>query len=159
MYKRQVLSASLEAGTQAETGTPISLLVSAGPEPRQMPDVTRQAEADATTALEELGFVVLREEAYSDDIAEGLVISATPEVGVALPPGSEVTIVVSLGLPYIEVPDVVGLDAAAAADKLEAAGFSVSDTNGPPNSPVLATDPPAGEFHRTGTSIVIFTRR
>ena len=154
-----VLSASLEAGTQAETGTPISLLVSAGPEPRQMPDVTRQAEADATTALEELGFVVLREEAYSDDIAEGLVISATPEVGVALPPGSEVTIVVSLGLPYIEVPDVVGLDAAAAADKLEAAGFSVSDTNGPPNSPVLATDPPAGEFHRTGTSIVIFTRR
>ncbi len=154
-----VLTASSEVGGEAETGTSIDLTVSAGPEPRLMPDITKQPEADATLALEELGFVVVREEASSDDIAEGLVISATPDVGTALPRGSEAIIVVSTGLPYLEVPDVVGLSAANAADKLEAAGFVVSDTNGPPNSPVLATDPPAGEFHRKGTSIVIFTRR
>ncbi len=154
-----VLTASIEADSEAETGTLIDLTVSAGPEPRLMPDITQQPEADATLALEELGFVVVREEASSDDIAEGLVISATPEVGTPLPRGSEVTIVVSLGLPYLEIPNVVGLSAAEAADKLEAAGFVVSDTNGPPNSPVLATDPPAGEFHRKGTSIIIFTRR
>ena len=47
---------------------------------------------------------------------------------------------------------------AAAADQLDAAGFVVVDTIGPPNGTVLATDPPAGEFLRKGSSIRIVTR-
>ena len=47
---------------------------------------------------------------------------------------------------------------AEAADILEAAGFVVTDVEGKPNAEVLATNPPAGEGHRLGTSIVLFTR-
>ncbi|MEZ5339913.1 MAG: PASTA domain-containing protein [Acidimicrobiales bacterium] len=57
--------------------------------------------------LEQLGFTVIRDEAFSDTIAEGVVISAAPEVGTSLPVGSEVTITVSKGVQYFEVPDVV----------------------------------------------------
>ena len=57
------------------------------------------------------------------------------------------------------MPDVSGLSAAAAADQLTAMGFVVSDTDGPPNRDVIATDPPAGESLRKGSDIIIFTRR
>jgi len=66
---------------------------------------------------------------------------------------------VSLGLPFITIPDVSGMSASDAADELTALGFVVSDTDGPPNRNVIATDPPAGEALRKGSDIVIFTRR
>jgi beta-lactam-binding protein with PASTA domain len=70
-----------------------------------------------------------------------------------------VKILVSKGKEMIAVPDVAGMSASQAADRLEAAGFSVRDTVGPPNRPVLATDPPAGERHARGTGVIIYTRQ
>ena len=55
------------------------------------------------------------------------------------------------------VPPVIGLDVVEATAVLEAEGFVVTGVQGPPDLPVLATDPPAGETHAFGTEIVIAT--
>lgn len=154
-----VLSSSLDPGGEVEPGTTIDLTVSAGPQPRVVPAVEGLTLEEVTALVDELGLVLVTNEDFSDEVEEGLAIGILPEPGESLERGAEVTVTVSKGVAYFEIPNVVGLDAAAAADKLEAAGFVVADTNGPPNAPVLATDPPAGEFHPKGKSIVIFTRR
>lgn len=154
-----VISFSSDPDAQVETGDRIDLVISAGPEPRIVPNLTGRTQAEAEAALSELGLVALVAEDFSDTIAAGQVISSDPIPEVTIDRGGEVTITVSLGLPFIVVPNVAGMSASDAADALVAAGFVVSDTDGPPNQSVIATDPPAGESLRKGSDIIIFTRR
>jgi serine/threonine-protein kinase len=154
-----VVSSSAEPGIQAETGDRIDVVLSAGPEPRAVPNLAGRTQAEAEAALAELGLVAVLAEDYSDTVASGLVIGSDPLPDAAIDRDGNVTITVSLGLPFLVVPDVSGLSAAAAADQLTALGFVVSDTDGPPNRNVIATDPPAGESLRKGSDIIIFTRR
>ena len=96
---------------------------------------------------------------HSETVPEGQIIRAIPGVNAEAARGLEATVYVSLGLPFVTVPNVVGKAAATAADILIAAGLIVEDTVGAPNRPVLATDPPAGERVRKGTPVIIYTRR
>lgn len=153
-----VMSASVEPETELEPGEVIDLVVSSGPAPRTVPRVAGLDQAAARADLEALGLVFVPAEEHSREVAEGDVISVSPEEGSEVSRGAEITVVYSLGRPFVTVPDVRGLSAAEAADQLQAAGFVVRDTEGPPNSEVLATNPPAGETLREGTSIIIFTR-
>ncbi len=155
----EVVRASVSAGDQVETGTAVDLVWSLGPAPREVPVLAGSPLADAQAALDELGLTYVVVEEYSQNVNEGLVISSDPTVGALIERGEQVTLVVSLGLPFVEVPTVVGLPAAEAADILTAAGLVVIDTVGPANGEVLATDPPAGESVRQGTQIIIFVRR
>ena len=154
-----VLQSSATPGTQVETGDRIDVTISAGPEPRLVPDLTQRTLAEAEAVLVELGLVVVLAEDYSETVASGLVVSTDPALDGTIDRGGSVTVTVSLGLPFITVPDVSGMSASDAADELTALGFVVSDTDGPPNRNVIATDPPAGEALRKGSDIVIFTRR
>lgn len=154
----QVLRPSVAPGEELETGSSVDLVVSAGPAPRTVPDVTGASPADAVAALEEVGLVADVAEEHHLQVPEGGIISVTPGPGTQLERGDTVGLVVSLGLPFIVVPDVVGMSAAEASDRLEAEGFEVVDTVGPPNRPVLITDPPAGERWRLGKAVTIVTR-
>jgi serine/threonine-protein kinase len=83
------------AGNTAPAGSTITLSVSKGPVDQPVPDVTNQAEADATSALESSGFTVnVVREATEDPALEGFVIRQDPAGGDEAPQGSEVTIVV-----------------------------------------------------------------
>ncbi len=155
----QVISSSADPLVQVETGTRVDVVVSAGPEPRIVPNLAGRSQAEAEAALLELGLVAVIAEAYSDTVALGQVIGNDPTPEATIERGGEVTITISLGLPFILVPNVSGMSASDAADELTALGFVVSDTDGPPNSDVIATDPPAGESLRKGADIIIFTRR
>lgn len=154
-----VISASVEAGSERETGTPIDLVVSLGPQPRTIEDFAGQPEDYAISALEAVGLTPIADGEYSTSVPEGQVIATDPAVGAEVPRGSEVHVIVSLGLPFVDVPDVTGQNAADAADVLESEGLTVIDTVGPPNAEVLATSPPAGESVRVGTDVVVFTRQ
>ena len=154
-----VISSSADPLVQVETGERIDVVVSAGPEPRVVPNLAGRTQAEAEAALLELGLVAVIAEDYSDTVALGQVIGNDPIPEATIERGGEVTITVSLGLPFIAVPNVSGMSASDAADELTALGFVVSDTDGPPNSDVIATDPPAGESLRKGSDIIIFTRR
>ncbi len=153
-----VLSASVAAGTELESGQTIDLEISGGPEPRLVPALAGSTYETAEATLAGLGLVAERIEDFSVDVAEGQVIAITPDPGASVPRGFVVSVLVSKGRPFVTVPDVTGKPAAEAADILEAAGFVVTDVEGKPNAEVLATNPPAGEGHRLGTSIVLFTR-
>ncbi|MFT7602246.1 MAG: serine/threonine protein kinase/beta-lactam-binding protein with PASTA domain [Acidimicrobiales bacterium] len=154
----QVISASIDPEVEVESGTAIDLIWSKGPAPRSIPDLAGSLLADAQAALAELDLTSVIAEDYSLTVPEGHIISTTPGSSASVGRGREITMVVSLGKPFVEVPNVVGLSAAEAADLLTAAGFVVTDTVGPANGEVLATDPPAGEFIRYGSEIVVFAR-
>lgn len=154
-----VLRSSAVPGEQIETGERVDLVISAGPEPRVLPDLAGRSQAEAEAVLTELGLVAVLAEDFSETVAEGMVIGTDPAPESSVDRGGNVTLTISLGLPFVRVPDVSGLSAAAAADQLSALGFVVSDTDGPPNRNVIATDPPAGESLRKGSEIIIFTRR
>ncbi len=141
------------------TGTTVDLIASSGPAPRVVPSLVGLTADGAAAAMGGTGLNLISSEDFSTTVVEGEIISMSPDAGTSVARGTDVTVVISKGKPFIEVPDVIGLPAAEAADKLEAAGFEVIDTVGAPNGEVLGTDPPAGESYRLGKQIVILTRR
>ncbi len=153
-----VVSSSLVAGEEVETGTVVDLEVSAGPEPRIVPSLAGLTPADAEVVLTELGLVMAVAEEHSMTVAEGLIIDSVPTVDESIARDGTVTVTVSLGLPFITVPDVTGQTAVDADTILTEAGFTVTGTQGSPNGEVLVTNPPAGETYRFGHEILIITR-
>lgn len=148
-----------DAGSERDRGAAIDIIVSSGPLPVPVPgDLVGSAAADAEGALTLLGLVPVSTQQHDEEIEKGLVISVDPAVGTELRRGAEVQLVVSQGPRYYEIPSVVGLDAVAGTEQLTEAGFRVVDVVGPPNTEILATDPPAGEFHRKDKDIRIVTR-
>ncbi len=154
----EVVAASVEPDDELETGSTIDLTISRGPAPRAIPPIQGLDAAGAQAAIELVQLVFVGSEESSRDVPEGEIIMVTPAVGTTVERGSEVSVVFSTGRPFVEVPNVVGSSAAEAADALQAAGLWVQDTEGPPNSEVLATNPPAGDTVREGAAVIIFTR-
>lgn len=84
-----------------------------------VPAVLDQTGASAVTELEAAGFeVVVGDPVYSDDVAEGRVVSTDPDPGSRLVTGREVTLVTSLGVEEYEVPRLAGRTRAEAEDAL-----------------------------------------
>jgi serine/threonine-protein kinase len=82
-------------GTQAATGSTVTLFVSKGPKESTIPDVTSRDEASAQAALEQAGFdVVVQDEETLDPTADGKVLNQDPPGGTTAPQGSVVTIFV-----------------------------------------------------------------
>ncbi|HWL32878.1 MAG TPA: Stk1 family PASTA domain-containing Ser/Thr kinase [Gaiellaceae bacterium] len=90
-----VVGQSPAAGTQQSKGSVITLQVSQGPQTSQVPDVTSQTEADATTQLTESGFEVQAvEEIVDTEDLDGRVLTQDPEGGTDAEQGTTVVIVV-----------------------------------------------------------------
>ncbi|MCB0895967.1 MAG: Stk1 family PASTA domain-containing Ser/Thr kinase [Nocardioides sp.] len=124
--KGDVVSTSPKAGTTVRPDTAVDLVVSKGPAPVKLKDWVGKDSDDALAWFDAKGLdgkVV--DEQYSDDVADGDVISMDPPAGTTLHRGDEVHLVVSQGPELIEVPSVraQGVDAATAT--LEALGFKV----------------------------------
>ena len=79
-------------------GSPVDLVLSAGPSRVTVPDVRDLPEADAVGALEDAGLVVADTQTRAnDDIAAGNALRTDPEAGSEVDPGSEVTLFLSSG--------------------------------------------------------------
>ncbi|WP_062202129.1 Stk1 family PASTA domain-containing Ser/Thr kinase [Demequina salsinemoris] len=128
-----------------------------------VPDVTGQAEADATATLEEAGFVVLdSEHAYDDEVKAGVVLSSDPEPDLRVLNGSEITLTVSDGPRMATVPEVTGGSKDDAVATLADAGFDddgvtikrqYSDTVA--KGTVLSIDPAEGETLRHDADLTL----
>ncbi|HEY2332867.1 MAG TPA: PASTA domain-containing protein [Acidimicrobiales bacterium] len=134
----------------------VSLVVSTGPAPRTVPDVTGKSQADATAAITGAGLRVAVGPASFSDAAVGTVVSSDPPAGRSVSRDSTVTISLSKGPDLVTVPDVKGMKAQAAINKLQDAGLQVTGQFGPPNGKVLITDPGAGSQVPRNTSVVIY---
>jgi beta-lactam-binding protein with PASTA domain/predicted Ser/Thr protein kinase len=111
-------------GSEVTKGTRVRVLVSQGPEQVAVPDVTGLSQDSAEARLRNAHFAVAVEEADSEDVPEGDVISQDPGAGAELPRDSTVTITVSKGTPQVTVPDVVGMKEARATQTLTGAGLT-----------------------------------
>ena len=96
-----VLRQGVDAGSVVEKGTEVDLYISAAPEievePGLMPDLSYYTEAEAQSALDNLGAETHVEYEYSNDVAEGLVIRSSIGYGEPLPENEPVTLYVSKG--------------------------------------------------------------
>jgi len=153
---------SLADGTPAQLpkGSPVDLVVSAGPKPRTVPDGLVGQSADAVTAqLTTLGLVVARNDAYSDTVAEGTVLLVTPPSGSAVAKGGTVTVSASKGRRPIAIPaDIVGKSVTAATEELQALGLVVSGVQGSPTGKVSGSNPAVGSLVKLGSSVLLLTR-
>ena len=154
-----VISAEVEPGTEVPFGEEVDLVVSAGPEPREVPDnLIGQAVDEVRRFLEGLGLPLGSvTEAYSDSVPAGSVIRV-PAAGTTVDRGTPIAVEVSLGPPLVTVPDVLGDSVETAARALEGLGLVVTDTLGSPTRPVTSTSPAVGTTVRKGSSITISTR-
>ncbi|MBO4609794.1 MAG: Stk1 family PASTA domain-containing Ser/Thr kinase [Lachnospiraceae bacterium] len=111
-----VISCDVEAGTTIISGTNVNLLVSSGTDSVEMPDVVGKTITEAKLTLELSGFTVNLDEASSDEVPQGYVISTNPEAGVMAAKGVSVTVTVSVGATDVKVrvPRIIGMDEADA---------------------------------------------
>jgi beta-lactam-binding protein with PASTA domain/serine/threonine protein kinase len=111
-------------GTSLRRDAAVDLVVSKGPHPVRVPDLSGKDADDASKALGKLHLRVDRSEVNSDTVEKGDVVSQSPSRG-RLFRGDKVRLVVSKGPVLVDVPRVVGTNADAAEATLAAAGFSV----------------------------------
>jgi serine/threonine-protein kinase len=148
------------AGTAVAPGTHVTLFISSGKPPQQIPDVTGETQARANAELTNAGFKVSSTTQTSTTVKAGDVISQSPTGGSSAPPGSTVTIVAAAAPPTATVPPVLGDTAAAATTALTSAGFTVTRktkvvTNQAKDGLVLTQTPRAGAKAKKNSAVVI----
>jgi serine/threonine-protein kinase len=123
-----VLDFDPAAGTPLKRGATVTVLVSKGHKPVQIPDVVGLTPDAATKNLQQLGFVVQRgPDGRTAAVAAGQVMSVLPDPkGGAVAYGSTVTLTVSAGVPQVTVPDVRGQKASDAQAALQQLGLKVT---------------------------------
>ena len=115
----------LKDGDEVPKGKEVAYVLSSGPEPRKRPSLLNLTLDQAKATLEELQLVIdPQPEEYSDTVAAGLVIRATPPVGEAVPRNGPVQVVISRGPQLFPVPDLAGKTAEEANAALQAVGLS-----------------------------------
>jgi serine/threonine-protein kinase len=116
---------SPSAETALPEGAVVRLGVSSGSALVALPDVGDLDLATARQVIEAAGLVVGKIDTLQQDAAAGTIVAMTPAAGTNLRPGTTIQLAVSTGPATIVVPSVVGLTAAAARERLAAAGLRV----------------------------------
>ena len=149
-----------EADTRVERDSLVTLRVSRGQQPVEVPSVVGQNEEDAITALSRIGLEAETTLRADETQPAGRVISQQPRAGTEAEKGSSVVLTVSSGRPKVAVPAVAGKDATAASDDIINAGLRVRTVNEPSagteRGRVIRTDPPAGSQIDKGETVSIF---
>jgi serine/threonine protein kinase/beta-lactam-binding protein with PASTA domain len=125
----KVVSTDPVGGTSVKRETPVTILVSKGPAPVEVPPIIGTLITDATTTLGAIGLTTETIREDFDDSAAGTILSTDPIPGTTVPKGTVIKVVLSKGPVLVDVPNVVGMDVATATTTLQAAGFQVKTVN------------------------------
>ncbi len=126
-----------------------------------VPDVVGQLRDAARTAIAgarlTVGAVTL---VFHATVPEGVVISQFPPAGVEVAEGTAVSVVVSLGVHMVTVPDVVGQAQGPAVDAIRGAELAVGGVTGQahatiPAGVVISQEPGAGARVAPGTAVAL----
>lgn len=151
-----VISQDPAAGESVKRNTAVSVVVSKGRRPIEVPTVTGTPFEAASAALTKAGLTVQRgDDVNSDTVPAGQVVSQSPDKG-TLHQGDPVKVVVSKGPVMVQVPNVVDQPDAAADKALTDLGLKV-DKQYPFGDlfekKVRAQDPAAGTSVPKGSTI------
>ncbi len=150
-----IISESPVAGTLVTIGSAVNLLVSTGPAPVAVPDVTSLTQAAATTSITGAGLTLGSiTQAASTAVVAGNVLSESPGAGTLVPPGTAVSLVVSSGQPMVAVPAVTGMTQAAASTAITNAGL-ITGTVTQASSTTVASGLVISESPVAGTSVAL----
>ena len=156
---------ALGTGTTLQERDAVTITVSAGPAPVEVPDLSGQAEADALAALAELGLEgSVADRRFDDGAPQGTVLTVEPSQGTTLRRGDDVALVVSDGPQPVDVPDVTGQREGEAVARLERLGLQVDVRDVPTLNPfrsgrVDSQDPGEGATLRRGDTVLLFVWR
>jgi serine/threonine-protein kinase len=161
------------AGAEVKRGDTVTYWVSSGKPQATVPDLTGMTEAAAQAALSDEGLRLgsVFPEA-SETVPTGAVIRQDPPAGAKVDRDTAVSITVSSGSPSpspspsvvrVEVPNVHGMDASAAAETLSDAGlvaeFRERGGTGQPPGTVVDTRPAVGTLVAEGSTVILVIAR
>ena len=116
-----------------------------------VPSLVGMSQNEAKEALSNIGLLSeVVEEVFSEDIAQGKVISSSPGGGGRISPAGTVGLVLSKGQERIEIPVITNLTPDVATQKISALGLTIGDINEVfdmkvESGFVIGTDPKSGE--------------
>jgi beta-lactam-binding protein with PASTA domain len=159
-----VISQSPSPGSVLAPGSTVEITVSTGPEVMPVPDVEGLDVIAAVNALREEGFVVnaTQIEEPSEEIEEGKVTRTEPAAAQLVAVGSQISIVVSTGVPTVPVPSVVNLLTDSAVNTIRSEGLVVGGpifvdvpAGSPSDGRVISQDPEPFEEVEIGFVVTI----
>ncbi len=129
--------------------------------PREVvvPDLSGRSLEEARDLLQrnglKIGDIVERE---SETVPKGYIISTQPPVGSLVRKGRKINIIVSIGAPYVVLPDLRSLDEERARKLLEDMGLTVGDVSYVPDrilpfGQVISQSPPPNSRVAKGTQV------
>ena len=165
----QILSQDPKEGTSVEEGSVVRVTVSSGPETvyANVPaGIVGASQSEAEQAIRAAGLVPQAQNASSDSVKIGYVISVDPGEGAQVEEGSSVTIVVSTGPEEtpepevtVKIPDLIGWSQEEAIWALEDQGLNYTVVEGYDATlhigDVIDMDPGVGEEVPEGTTVTL----
>ena len=149
----KVISMDPVAGTRTGDDLSVTITVAVA---RTIPSVVGLSQADAKTALYNVGAENISIAYQNSSEAEGTVLAVDPGEGKAFVSSDQITLTVAQ--PF-KVPDVVGLTLSDAEKAIEAAGLahtvSYTDEKGEENA-VVSTSPEAGTEVSEGSTVTLY---
>ena len=138
----QVFKQSIQAGTKVKEGTKIAFTVALAPAETKVPNVVGLSHDDAKKAITDAKLGFDSTTAYSDTVAEGVVISQSIPADTQVRQGTNLVVNISLGpkpQQDVTVPDVMSYSWTEAQSTMSSAGLAVRYT-GDPAGVVVAQD-------------------
>jgi serine/threonine-protein kinase len=147
-------------GAEEPCKSPVTLIVSRGPNLVTIPSVLGQSQEVARSQLENLGLIVNVDTTDSDE-PQGTVVDQEPVAGTEVSRDDRVTIVASNGAGTVVVRDVIGQPKDTAVSILKSLGLTVQvveqDTDSPSDDKrVLDQAPSGGSRARRGDLVTIY---
>ncbi len=121
----EILSTSPAAEESVPWNTPIDLVISKGPQPIVVPDVTGLSEERAKNLLDSFAMVVAVEYGRDNTVEKGEVYATDPAPGADSTRTAAITLWVSEGKPWVEVPSFYELEVDVAQARADDLGLVV----------------------------------
>jgi eukaryotic-like serine/threonine-protein kinase len=129
----------LRAGDTVTPNTTVRVVLSAGPQPRTVPNLTGMTIEQATATLQPLGLVLAQlDPEFSSSFAVGLIARQDLPTDTSVDRGAVISVAVSKGPDLVAVPSLGGLTLQQTKDTLATAGLAVGTVNGVPEGVLVA---------------------
>jgi serine/threonine-protein kinase len=124
----------LKAGDTVTPKTTVSVVLSQGPQPRVVPDLTGMSIDQATATLATQGLLVVQvDPQFSNTVAAGLIMAQDVAPNTNVDRGSTISVALSKGQDLVAVVPLANLTLQQATDTLAAAGLAVGTVSGNPD--------------------------